>query len=116
MITNNFVSALGIVTEKRDSLADLEVTTLSILSAASGHKYTPTEIFEQISFVMTDSTAHNLKVIESVAEKLSAETVPKTLLCNAHPLMLFQNKENEVSINVIVNPKFQSYEYHKMLI
>ncbi|CAL4082361.1 unnamed protein product, partial [Meganyctiphanes norvegica] len=75
---------------------DLEITTLKILSAASGNKYSPSEILEKISFVMTDSASHNINVIEMVCEELDVESVPKTLLCNAHPLMLFQNKIIEV--------------------
>ena len=44
---------------------------------------------------MTDSTSHNLNVINQVAEELGAESVPSTLLCNAHPLMMmFQGKVN----------------------
>ena len=46
-------------------------TTLDILSAASGYKYSSTDIVKKIDFVMTDSTAHNLKVIEKV--KISYE-------------------------------------------
>ena len=43
---------------------------------------------------MTDSTSHNLNVINQVAEELGTESVPSTLLCNAHPLMMFQGKIN----------------------
>ena len=75
----------------------MEINTLKILSAASGNKYSPSDILEKISFVMTDSTSHNLNVIEMVCEELAVEYVPKTLLCNAHPLILFQHKIVEVS-------------------
>ena len=84
------------MTESRETLKDLEITTLKILSAASGNKYSPSDIVEKISFVMTDSTSHNLNVIEMVCEELDVEKVPKTLLCNAHPLLLFQHKIVEV--------------------
>ena len=60
----------GIITESRESLKDLEVTTLKILSAASLGKYSEKEIFSKITFVMTDSTSHNLEVIEEVREEL----------------------------------------------
>ena len=46
----------------------------------------------KINFVMTDSTSHNLQVIEEVCEELEVENVPDTLLCNIHPLMMFQGK------------------------
>ena len=47
---------------------------------------------------MTDSTSHNLKVTEAVCEELGIEDkkTPKTLLCNVHPLMMFQGKLKKV--------------------
>ena len=44
---------------------------------------------------MTDSTAHNIVVIEKVCKDLEVENVPKTLWCNVHPLMMFQGKLKE---------------------
>ena len=82
----------GLISESRDTLKDLEITTAKILAAASGNKYSPSEIVGRINFVVTDSTAHNLGVIEQVCEELEVEQVPKTLLCNAHPILMFQNK------------------------
>ena len=41
---------------------------------------------------MTGSTAHNLKVIGQVVEELNVDHIPKTLLFNVHPLMIFQGK------------------------
>ena len=45
---------------------------------------------------MSDSTSHNLKVIEKICESLDVDDVPSTLLCNVHPLMLFQRKIKEL--------------------
>ena len=45
---------------------------------------------------MTDSTSHNLNVLDLVAEVLRAESVPSTLLCNVHPLKMFQGKIKEL--------------------
>ena len=45
---------------------------------------------------MTDSTAHNLKVIRQVAEELNVDLITKTLLCSGHPLMMFQGKIKEL--------------------
>ena len=45
-------------------------TTLDIVPTASGYKYSFTDI-RKIDFVMTESTAHNAKVIEKV--KISYE-------------------------------------------
>ena len=36
-----------------------------------------------------------LKVIEMVCKELEVNNVPKTLLCNIHPLMMFQSKLKE---------------------
>lgn len=89
--------ALSIVTESHESLKELEITTLKILSASTGYKYSEDEIFKKVSFVMTDSTAHNIGVTSLVCDELGIEESerPKTLLCNLHPLMMFQNKEKE---------------------
>ena len=82
----------GISTETRDSLSDLMKDTVRILSISTRNKYSEQEILRKVNFVMTDSTSHNLKVIEKVCEDLSVDKVPSTLLCNVHPLMMFQNK------------------------
>lgn len=87
---------MGIFTESRESLADLEKTTLQILSAATGQRYSDKEILEKIQFIMTDSTAHNIGVIQKVCEDLESENVPKSLVCNIHPLMMFQRKVKKV--------------------
>lgn len=84
--------SFGIFRETKESLADLTKATLQILSASSGYRYTPKMILEKISFVMTDSTAHNLGVIEKVCQDMEVTNIPSTLLCNIHPLMMFQNK------------------------
>ena len=45
---------------------------------------------------MTDSSSHDLEVMGLMAEELQVEHVPKTLLCNVHPLMMFQGKMKEL--------------------
>jgi hypothetical protein len=57
---------LGIFTESRESLAELEKLTLQMLSASTGHLFSGKDILEHIDFVMTDSTSHNLGVRTSV--------------------------------------------------
>ena len=47
-------------------------TTLEILSAAIGCMCTESQIMAKIDFVMTDSTSHNLGVIELVSEEVEA--------------------------------------------
>ena len=47
-----------------------------MLSAATDYTYSAKELVEKVNFVMTDSTAHNLKVFDSVCEDLEAENSP----------------------------------------
>ena len=84
--------SFGVFTESRETLKDLEIATLKMLAIASFHEFSEQDILRKISFIMTDSTSHNLEVIESVCEELEVEEIPRTLLCNVHPLMLFQGK------------------------
>ena len=90
--------SLSIITESRETLKELEKTTLKILSAACGYKYTESEILKKINFIMTDSTAHNIGVTDLLCEDFNIDETdrPQTLLCNIHPLMLFQNKLKEL--------------------
>lgn len=85
----------SIFIESRDSLKELELMTLKMLSAATGFKYTEQDILSNITFVMTDSTSHNLEVMESVCEDFNVKA-PKALTCNIHPLMMMQRKVKEV--------------------
>lgn len=87
--------SFSIFTETRESLHDLEVMTLNILCAAVGYRYSEKQILEHVDFVMTDSTSHNLTVMESVCEKFDAAP-PKSLTCNMHPLMMFQRQVTSV--------------------
>ena len=87
---------LSIFSESRESLAELEKVTLKMLLAATGCKYSEKDILERITFVMTDSTAHNHNVIQDVCAEFETENTPQSLLCNVHPLMLFQHKINSV--------------------
>ena len=51
---------MGIFTESCETLAELKKSTIEILSAATGYKYSAKEIVETINFIMTNSTTHNL--------------------------------------------------------
>ena len=77
---------------KRKALADLVKCTIQILSAASAYKYNTSDILKKITFVMSDSTAHNLKVMEKVCEDEGVENNPLVLLCNIHPLICFRGR------------------------
>ena len=83
---------LGVCTESRETLAELGRTVLDMMAASTNNRYSSADIMKKIKFCMTDSTSHNLKVIEKICESLEVDDVPNTLLCNVHPLMLFQRK------------------------
>ena len=85
---------MGIFTESKESLAELEIATL--LSAAVGYKYSEKEILAKVDFVITDAKAHNVGVINRVCEELECDDVPSSLVCNVHPLMMFQRKVKDV--------------------
>ena len=68
---------LGIFTGSRETLVELELMTLKILYASTGNKYSPKEIMEKIDFVMTDSTSHNINVVDQVCENLNCDKTSK---------------------------------------
>ena len=64
----------------------------------------------KIDFVMTDSTSHNLGIIEMVWEEVESEYVPSSLVCNIHPLMMMQRK---VKLFQVIHYKIGNNEIHK---
>ena len=90
----------GIISETKESLKDLQLATLNLLSASTGFKFTSKQILEKINFVMTDSTAHNIGVTDMVCAELDIAKIPGQLLCNVHPLMMIQNKIKELCIKI----------------
>lgn len=85
----------SIFTESRESLKDLESTTQIILCAFVGYIYTESEILENIDFVMTDSTSHNLNIMERLYNDYGVKH-PKALTCNIHPLIMMQRKVKDI--------------------
>ena len=55
---------LSIFSESRATLKELELMTFQMLSAATGCKFSEKDLVEKIDFAITDSTSHNLGVIE----------------------------------------------------
>lgn len=55
---------LGIFAKTKKYLAELIQTTLEILSVATWCMYTESQIKAKVGFVKTESTSHNLGVIE----------------------------------------------------
>ena len=81
---------LNIFSESRATLKELELMTFQMLAAATGYKYSEKDLVEKIDFIITDSTAHNLGVIKDVCEDLNIDSVPGSLVCHIHPMMMFQ--------------------------
>ena len=78
---------LALASESRANLASLKLVILSLLSAVSG---VPSDVlWKRITFTMTDATTHNMKVDDVVAEALGTEHLPDHLLCQAHPVLMF---------------------------
>ena len=88
--------ALPISSECRTNLATLKITLLNILAACNTN-YKPKEIYEAVTFKVTDATAHNFEVDEIVAMELGSEYIPEHLLCHTHPSLMF----NRVIINTV---------------
>ena len=82
---------LKIASESRENLAELKKTILDILSCVSG-KYSSKDLFEHITFRVSDSVSHNLGVDDLVALDLGTEHIPDHLLCHAHPVLMFVRK------------------------
>ena len=80
---------MSIASESKPNLAELKLTTLQILSTASG--VDAKVLFERIDFVICDQTAHNIDVELLVAKELGTEKVPtcNQLFCNVHPCLMF---------------------------
>ena len=69
------------------------------------HQHTNTAhqiyILKNITFAISDSTAHNLKVME-FCEDEGVENNTLVLLCNTHPLMMFQRKIKEFCQELVI--------------
>ena len=55
------LQTMGIHSETRENLKDLQITIYNILSVVSSHKCSLKDLMGKVKFVMTDSTSHNLK-------------------------------------------------------
>ena len=77
-------------------ISELEKSTIEVLLASVGFKYSSKDIIEKLNFIMTDGTAHNLKVFDSVYQDLVTEYTPTSVTCNRHVLPMFQRKAKKV--------------------
>ena len=59
--------------------------------------------------MVTDSTEHNMGVIESVCEELGTDSTPDSLSCHIHPLMIFQKKLKQVCQKFIFDSPLQCH-------
>ena len=73
------MTTLPVASECRTNLAALKMAVLSILATCNGN-YSPVEIYNAISFKVTDSTSHNFEVYEIVALELGTDHIPPHLL------------------------------------
>ena len=67
-----------------------------MFSAACGGQHSEKDILQKIDFIMTDSTADDLNVTKNVCQELGWDSVPNSLECNLHALMMFMSKEKEI--------------------
>ena len=88
---------LNVFTESRESLKEIQIMTYKILEVASGGTYSAKDIVEKIDFVVTDSTSHNLGVMEEVCAELDCDNIPPALVCHVHPMMMFRRCTKSVS-------------------
>ena len=86
---------LPVASECRENLAALKVAVLSIMAACNDN-YTAVNIYDAVTFKVTDATSHNFEVDEIVAEELGTEHIPVHLLCHTHPALMFNRKIAEV--------------------
>ena len=91
---------LGIASENKENLAELQVHTYKMLSAASNNEYSYSDILRKVDFYLSDSAKHNLGVMNKVCEKLAVNNVPDSLLCHVHPMMMFQRKVKELWMEI----------------
>ena len=66
------------------------------MATSCGHRYSTVEIFKKVIFTMTDSTAHNIGVMNLVCDALNVENMPQQPFCNVHPFFMFRNKIKEL--------------------
>ena len=86
----------GMFSESNETSENLQIAMFDILFAASNYNNKPDEIFKRISFAMSDSAAHSLGLVEEVYKNLNIKEVPGSLLCNIHPLMVFDREMKEL--------------------
>ena len=96
LLSVEFKEVRPLFTETRDSLKEHTITILDILAASFGHICSTSEIFKKVTFTMTDSTTHSIGVMDLVCNALNVENISQRLFCNAHPLIMFQNKIKEL--------------------
>ena len=82
---------LPVASECRSNLAALKTAILSIL-ATCNNDFTALDIYNSVTFKVTDATAHNFEVDEIVATELGSDHIPVHLLCHTHPVLMFNRK------------------------
>ena len=71
-------------------MAELKVAVPNILEAASMASGIEVKtLFENIDFLITDQTVHNLGIEGMVADRRKSKYNPDHLFCNVHPSLMF---------------------------
>ena len=82
-------------------LVDFIKFAVEVLSIALGYKYSSQIIFCKTGFGMSDSTYHNCNIVEQVfGDEGIKENAKIPLLCNVHPVMVFQKKIKELGQDI----------------
>ena len=80
---------INIFSESKATFKELKLMTFQMLASATGYKFSEKDLVEKIDFI-TDSTPQNLGVIDNVCEEFNIDSVPGSLVCHIHPMMIFR--------------------------
>ena len=98
--------ALFFAYEDREQITKLVLETLNRLSAATGNKFSPRALWENIYAFMTDSATKNLEVEYAVAKSLESSHIPLHILCKSHVCEVLDKSCLEALIEVECTIKF----------
>ena len=110
--------------EDRDQITELFVETFKRLSAAlsilENEQIEPSDLWEKIDALMTDSVSKNLGIEETIPHALGSEHHPYHLLCKSHTvealdrsnlevLSALEKKVNQQAVFKSINPALRSF-------
>ena len=89
--------------EDRENIIKLFVETfkrLSLTLETLGMEAKPKDLWENVTAIMTDSVAKNLKIEHGIAELLNSDHIPLHLLCKSHVVEALDRSNLEVLASV----------------